>query len=42
MFLGFFLIHQVTDYCLCLGIIVVCHNLQYAFSEQSLAFQFFN
>jgi len=38
MFLGIFVIHQVTDYCVCLGIIVVWYNLQYAFSEQSLAF----
>jgi len=38
MFLGFFMIHQVTEYCLYLGIILVCHNLQYALSEQSLAF----
>jgi len=38
MFLGFFMIHQVTDYCSePFGIIVVWHNLQYAFSEQSLA-----
>jgi len=38
MFLGFFMIHQATDYCSePFGIIVVWHNLQYAFSENSLA-----
>ena len=41
MFLGFFMIHQVTDYCHCsepFGIVVVWHTLQYAFSERSLAY----
>jgi len=41
MFLGFFMIHQVTDYCHSsepFGIVVVWHTLQYAFSERSLAY----
>jgi len=39
MFLVFFMIHQVTDYCSePFGIVVVWHNLQYAFSKQSLAY----
>jgi len=39
MFLVFFMIHQVIDYCSePFGIIVVWHYLQYAISEQSLAY----
>jgi len=39
MFLVFFMIHQVTDYCSePFGAVVVWHNLQYAFSERSLAY----